>query len=164
MTMRLVRPGDLASSSNAALNLLALLGLAQSSEPQMASLTTNSIRYNQNVLFAFLQIPNLSEKKSCSAKVGLALKILVVIYRHKIAIMYIACRADYRSLNPFTPESDQCQISPPASTRNITSHSKENLAFHSLLRWKMIILPTLITSLMHLLFKRLGECTFSAQE
>ena len=35
-------------------------------------------------------------------------------------------------------------------TRNITSHSMENLAFHSLLRWKTIILPILTTSLIHL--------------
>ena len=32
-------------------------------------------------------------------------------------------------------------------TRNIASYSIENLAFHSLLRWKMIILPILTTSL-----------------
>ena len=51
-----------------------------------------------------------------------------------------------------------------SSPRNITSHSKENLAFHSLLKWKMIIMQILATSLMYLLFKRLGECTFWAQE
>ena len=45
-------------------------------------------------------------------------------------------------------------------TRNITSHSKENLAFHSLLRWKVILLPVLPTSLIHFLSNRLGECTF----
>ena len=38
-------------------------------------------------------------------------------------------------------------------TRNITSHSMENLAFHSLLRWKMIMLPILMTSLIHLSLK-----------
>ena len=40
------------------------------------------------------------------------------------------------------------------------SHSMENLAFHSLLRWKMIILPVLPTSLICFLNNRLGECTF----
>ena len=49
---------------------------------------------------------------------------------------------------------------PCSPTRNITSHSKENLAFHSLLRWKKITIQILATSLMHFLFKRLGECTF----
>ena len=34
-------------------------------------------------------------------------------------------------------------------TRNITSHSMKNLGFHSSLRWKMIILPILTTSLIH---------------
>ena len=42
-------------------------------------------------------------------------------------------------------------------TRNITLHSMKNLAFHSLIRWMMIILPILTTSLV---IKRLGECTF----
>ena len=86
-----------------------------------------------------------------------------------------------------TPKSDQCQISPAprlplprpphpwtgthsqewsmpnfsrSFTRNITSHNMKNLAFHSLLRWKMIILPILTTSLSYtFLFKRFGECT-----
>ena len=49
-------------------------------------------------------------------------------------------------------------------TRNITSHSMENLAFLSLLRWKMIIIQILATPLMHFLFERLGEGTFWAQE
>ena len=42
-------------------------------------------------------------------------------------------------------------------TRNITSHSVENMAFHSLLRWKMIILPILTASLICFLFRRLGD-------
>ena len=45
-------------------------------------------------------------------------------------------------------------------TNNSTSHSMENLAFHNSLRWKMIALPILTTSLIHFLFKRFGECTF----
>ena len=53
---------------------------------------------------------------------------------------------------------------PSSLTRNITSHSKESLASHSLLRWKMIVIQILPTSLMHFLFKRLRECTFWVQE
>ena len=49
-------------------------------------------------------------------------------------------------------------------TRNITSHSIKNLASHHLLRWKMIILPILTTSLMHFSFEGLGECTFLTWE
>ena len=58
----------------------------------------------------------------------------------------------------FTPKSDQCPLQPHHI--DITSHSMKNLAFHLLLRWKMIILP--ILSLPHLIFqfKMLGECTF----
>ena len=51
-------------------------------------------------------------------------------------------------LNPFTPKSDQLQNSPAASPEILSSHSMKNLAFHLLLRWKMIILP--ILSLPHL--------------
>ena len=53
---------------------------------------------------------------------------------------------------------------PGSLTRNMTSHSKENLTFHSLLRWKVIILQILATSLIQSLFERLGEYTFWAQE
>ena len=42
---------------------------------------------------------------------------------------------------------------PCSLTRNITSHSRKNLAFHSLSRWTMIILPILTTSVMHFSFK-----------
>ena len=52
----------------------------------------------------------------------------------------------------------------PRLTRNMTSYSMENLTFHSLLRWKVIILQILATSLIQSLFERLGEYTFWAQE
>ena len=48
--------------------------------------------------------------------------------------------------------------------KNMTSHSMENLTFHSLLRSKIILLQILATSLIQLLFERLGEYTFWAQE
>ena len=52
---------------------------------------------------------------------------------------------------------------PCSLTRNITSHSIKNLAFHSLLRWKMIdTLHCLTTSAYTFLFKRSGRCTFWA--
>ena len=49
---------------------------------------------------------------------------------------------------------------PCSLARNMTSHSMENLTFHSLLRWKVIILQILTTSLIQSLFERLGEYTF----
>ena len=49
---------------------------------------------------------------------------------------------------------------PSSPTRNITSHSKENLAFHSLLRWKMILIQILTTLLMHFLFRKVGRMYF----
>ena len=45
-------------------------------------------------------------------------------------------------------------------TRNITSHSMENLAFYSLLRREMIIRPILTTSLIHCLLKMFRECMY----
>ena len=51
---------------------------------------------------------------------------------------------------------------PCSLTRNMTSHSMENLTFHSLLRWKVIILQIIATSLIQSLFERLGEYTFWA--
>ena len=49
---------------------------------------------------------------------------------------------------------------PSSLTRNITSHSMETLAFHSLLRSQMIILPILTASPLRFSLGKLGECTF----
>ena len=40
-------------------------------------------------------------------------------------------------------------------SRNITSYRMKNLVFHSLLRWKMIVLPILTTLLIHFSLKSL---------
>ena len=62
-------------------------------------------------------------------------------------------------MNPFTPKSDQCQISPAASPEILHHTVRRTWLFHTLLRWKTIILPILATSLIHFIFKRLGrEC------
>ena len=50
------------------------------------------------------------------------------LHNYSLTLLYM--------INPFSPKSDQFQISPCSLTRNITSHSVNNLAFHSLLRWK----------------------------
>ena len=50
----------------------------------------------------------------------------------------------------------------PHKKYDITQHGE--LDFHSLLRWKVIILQILATSLIQSLFERLGEYTFWAQE
>ena len=46
---------------------------------------------------------------------------------------------------PWSISNFRCSLA-----RNITSHSTKNLAFHTLLRWKMVILAILTTSLIHL--------------
>ena len=67
------------------------------------------------------------------------------------------------AVNPFTPEWSMSKF-PCSLTRNMTSHSMENLTFHSLLRWKVVIIQILATSLIQSLLERLGEYTFLAQE
>ena len=77
----------------------------------------------------------------------------------------VFCSFSAKFNNPFTPENDQCQISSPAPPE-ILHHTVRRtwLFILSLLMWKMIIMQILATSILHLLFKRLGECTFWAQE
>ena len=75
-----------------------------------------------------------------------------------ISCMQCVLLASHLCFDPFTPKSDQYQIF-PADSPEILSHSMENLAFHSSIRWKMIILPILTMSLIHFSYKRLGECT-----
>ena len=66
-------------------------------------------------------------------------------------LAYLATTASHRNtrqFNPFTPMSDQLHISPcmqPHQKYNITQ-SGELMAFHSLLGWKMIVIPILTTS------------------
>ena len=59
--------------------------------------------------------------------------------------------------NPFTPKSDQFQISRAASPEIQEPHAIKNLAFHSLLRWKMIILPILTTPLIYFSLYKIGR-------
>ena len=56
-------------------------------------------------------------------------------------------------VNPFTLKSDQYQVSPQFSlTKNMTSHSMKNLAFHKLTQMKDdATIPILTTSLTHFL-------------
>ena len=74
------------------------------------------------------------------------------------------CKVSQNFCAEFNKEQPKfCKVSQPfhsqewsisaAPQKNITSHSMENLAFHSLLRWKMIIPPTLTTSPMHFSLK-----------
>ena len=49
---------------------------------------------------------------------------------------------------------------PCSLTRNITLHSMKNLAFHKLLRWKMIILPILATEFIRFSLKCWGNVLF----
>ena len=57
------------------------------------------------------------------------------------------------SFNPFTPKSDQCQISPAASPEILHYTVWRTWVFIALLRWKLIILPILATSLVHFSLK-----------
>ena len=54
---------------------------------------------------------------------------------------------------PFHSQEWSTSNFPCSLTRNITSHSMGNLTSHSLLRWKIILLPILTTSLIHFSLK-----------
>ena len=69
-------------------------------------------------------------------------------------------RPIYFLLNPFTLKSNQFQIFPCSLTRNIITQSMKNLVFHSLLRWKIVILPILTTSYIHFLLRKVGRMYF----
>ena len=62
--------------------------------------------------------------------------------RHRTNIR-LRCLEQQRSISNF----------PCSLTRNITSHSMKNLAFHSLPGWNVIILPILTTLLVHFSLK-----------
>ena len=61
---------------------------------------------------------------------------------------------------PFHSQEWSISDFPCCLTRNITWHSMKNLAFQSLLRWKMIILLILTTSLIHLSALKVGRVYF----
>ena len=67
------------------------------------------------------------------------------------------------TFNPFTPKTDQFQISAAASPENITTQYGE-LAFHSLLRWNIIKLPILTTSRMRFSLKGWEKVLFELWE
>ena len=68
------------------------------------------------------------------------------------------------TVNPFTPESDQCRNSPAAS-QEIWHHTVWRIwLFIAYSDEEVIILQILATSRIQLLFERLGEYTFWAQE
>ena len=60
---------------------------------------------------------------------------------------------DSSPTNPVTPKSDCAKIPLQPHQKYCIIQCRENLAFHSLLRWKMIILPILTTSLTLFLFR-----------
>ena len=62
--------------------------------------------------------------------------------------------------HPFLSQEWLISNFPCSLTRIFTSHSMKNLAFHGLLRWKMIILPILTISLIHFYLKGWENATF----
>ena len=92
--------------------------------------------------------------------------LVSLLFCHHSTRFYESCyvtpanvSSKFERLNPYAPKSDQCQISSLSGNRK--SHSM-NLAFHSLLKWKVIILPILTTSLIRLPSKGLEIETFWA--
>ena len=63
-------------------------------------------------------------------------------------------------IKPFHSQEWSISNFPCSLTRNIAPHSMENLAFHRLLEWKLIILPILATSLVHYSLKGWEDVIF----
>ena len=70
---------------------------------------------------------------------------------------YLVRKPECNNFQPFHSQEWSILNFPCNLTRNITSHSRKNLAFHSSHRWKMIILPNSHCLAHTFLFKRLGE-------
>ena len=77
-----------------------------------------------------------------------------------LAVLLIDAKLQAFVFNGFHSQEWSILNFPCSITRTLTSHIMKNLAFHSLLRWEMIILPILTTSPIHFSLKRSGECTF----
>ena len=69
---------------------------------------------------------------------------------------------NFDKLNKFNPPPQEWPISnfPWSLTRNIRSHSIKNLAFHSIFRWKLIILQILTTPLIYISLWNFGGLYF----
>ena len=63
-------------------------------------------------------------------------------------------------LQPFHSQEWSTSNFPCSLTRNITSRSMKNLAFHRLLRWEMIILPILPLPPSYISFQKVGRMYF----
>ena len=92
--------------------------------------------------------------------ITISLLFLIIIIAVVVVVVVIIISSS-SIINPFTPKTDQFQISPVASPEIITSHSVETWLFiaYSDERWLyyQFILPT---SLIHFLNNRLGERNF----
>ena len=119
------------------------------------SMTRPRAYVTNDVLFGRVSVMFL-----CSCNFSTASRFRTLLSRFPCSVktpLWTSCSATQKRW----ARSDQRQIS-PAALAEILHHGMENLAFYTSLRWKMIILPILATSLIQFLIKMLGECTFWA--
>ena len=86
----------------------------------------------------------------------------ISVYKENNVSRFLIGRVFYTCgniFNPFTPKSDQFQISPAASPEIYLHHTVWR-TWLFIVYDEVIILPILTTSLIHFSMKRLGECTF----
>ena len=67
--------------------------------------------------------------------------------------LWLECSITQTPLNPFTPKTDQVQISPAASPEILHHTVWRTWVFIASLRWKLIILPIIATPLVHFSLK-----------
>ena len=95
-------------------------------------------RTSSSALVAGTRRLGVKRKKNTSLGEQTGIPDLRLVFRGSSRLFLVSTSPFYSQ--PFHSWEWSMSNFPSSPTRNITSHSMENLAFHSLLRWKMIIL------------------------
>ena len=116
----------------------------------MAPLSMQNLEKSDRIVFIFFlseslwHAISLRNGRAAVMKPMISRKLNALTQRQNI-IIFSLCQtlsaSGERKPRQWSMSNFSCSLS-----RNITSHSMKNLAFHSLLRWKLISLPILTTS------------------
>ena len=102
-----------------------------------------------------------SSERHCNSSELLAGQRDIVVQSFEGTAQEIESLIRSEHFNPFSSQEWSISNFPCSLTRDITSHHTVwGIWLHSLLRWKMIILPILTTSLIHISLKAVGRMYF----
>ena len=130
---------------------------------RLVSLKTAAHEHSRNTLYCtrrhgeYYAAPHL-KRKLWKAKFFILCDAVYICWGCRGTLKLVTLGSE--RINIFTPRSDQLQISPAASSE-IEHHTVwRNLAFDSLLIWKVIILPILTISLIYNSLSNVGRVYF----